>query len=49
MAGVSKCGARLETLLRGLTQWCVEIFQGVHQVIMGEIGVTPAYHCILYP
>jgi len=30
-AGVRKCGARFETLLRGPTQWCVEIFEGVHQ------------------
>ena len=38
-AGVSKCGARLETLLllRGPTQGCVEIFGGLHQVMI-EIG-----------
>jgi len=27
-AGVGKCGARLEILLRGPTQWCVEIWGG---------------------
>jgi len=47
-AGVSKCGTGLKTLLRGPTQWCVQIFEGVHQVIMVEIGIAPAYHCILY-
>jgi len=35
--GVSKCGARFETLLRDPTQWCVEIFEWVHGVII-EIG-----------
>jgi len=30
-AGVRKCRARFETLLRGPTQWRVEIFEGVHQ------------------
>jgi len=42
-AGVSKCGARFETLLRGPTQWCVEIFERVNQGVMIEIGdVTKA-------
>jgi len=42
-AGVSKCGARLETLLRGPTQWCAEILERVHQGAMIEIGdVTKA-------
>jgi len=36
--GVSKCGARFETLLQGLTQWCVEILERVHQGVMIEIG-----------
>ena len=41
-AGVSKCGARFETFLRGPTQWCVDIFSGVHGVMI-EIGdVTKA-------
>jgi len=41
--GVSKCGARFETLLRGPTQWCIEIFEGVNQGVMIEIcGVTKA-------
>jgi len=37
-AGVSKCEARFETLLRGPTQWCGEIVKGVHQGEMIEIG-----------
>jgi len=42
-AGVSRCGARLETLLRGTTHWCVEILERVHQGSMIEIGdVTKA-------
>jgi len=43
MACVSKCRARFETLLRGLTQWCVEILERVHQRAMIEIAdVTKA-------
>jgi len=37
-AGVSKCGARFETLFRGPTQWCIEILERVHQGVMVEIG-----------
>ena len=37
-AGVSKCVAQFETLLRGPTQWCVEIFEGAHQGAMIEIS-----------
>jgi len=37
MAGVSKCGVLFETLLRGPTQWCAEIFEGEHGVMI-EIG-----------
>jgi len=41
--GVSKCGARFETLLQGPTQWCIEIFEGVNQGVVIEIGgVTKA-------
>jgi len=36
-AGVSKCGALFETLLRGPTQWYVESFEGEHGVMI-EIG-----------
>ena len=36
-ACVSKCGALFETLLRGPIQWCVEIFEGDHGVMI-EIG-----------
>jgi len=37
------CGARFEALLRGPTQWCVEIFERVNQRVMIEIGdVTKA-------
>ena len=36
-AGVSKCGAQFEIFLRGPTQWCVEIFEGEHGVMI-EIG-----------
>ena len=40
-AGLSKCGARFETIFRDPTQWCVEI-SGVHGVMI-EIGdVTKA-------
>jgi len=38
MAGVRKCGARFETLLRSPAQWCGEIFEGMHQGTMIEIG-----------
>jgi len=38
-ANVRKCGARFETLLRGPTQRCVEIFEGLHQGIMIEIAI----------
>jgi len=34
--GVSKRGALFETLLRGPTQWCVEMFEGYG--VMIEIG-----------
>ena len=37
-AGVSNCGTRFETPLRGPTQCCVEIVKGVHQGMMIEIG-----------
>jgi len=37
-AGVSKCGVRFETLLRGPTQWCVEILLRVDHGVMIEIG-----------
>jgi len=37
-AGVSKCGARFEALWRGPVQWCVYIFEGVHQGAMIEIS-----------
>jgi len=37
MAGVSKCGALFETLLRSPTQWCTDIFEGEHGVMI-EIG-----------
>jgi len=41
--GVSKCGARFETLLQGPTQWCIEVFEGVNQGVVIEIGgVTKA-------
>ena len=33
-AGVSKCGAWFKILLRGPTQWFVEIFEGVHGVMI---------------
>jgi len=36
-AGLSKCEARLEVILRGPTQWCVQKFEE-HQVTMIEIG-----------
>jgi len=40
--GLRKCGARFEALLRGPTQWCVEIFEGVHGVIIviGDVTKT---------
>jgi len=42
-AGVSKGGARFETLLQGPTQWRIGIFEGVNQGVMIEIGgVTKA-------
>jgi len=42
-AGVSKCGARFETLLQGPTQWFIEIFEGANQGVLIEIGgVTKA-------
>jgi len=38
-AGVSKCGAQFETLLRGTTQWFEGAFRlRVHQGVMIEIG-----------
>jgi len=37
-AGVSKCGARFETLLRVPTQWCAERFWGAYQSAVIEIG-----------
>jgi len=40
--GVSKCGARFETLLQGPTQWCVEFFEGVHGVMIEIVDVTKA-------
>jgi len=36
-AGLCKCGARLEALLRGPTQWRMQKFLIGHQVIMIEI------------
>ena len=41
-AVVSKCGARFETLLRGPTKWCVEIFEGVHGVMIEISDVIKA-------
>jgi len=36
-AGIIKSGTRFGTLLQGPTQWCVEIFEGVHGIMI-EIG-----------
>jgi len=37
-AGFSKCRARLELLLRGATELCVQTFLGGHQIIMIEVS-----------